>query len=111
MKRTLLLLVSLLIPCPVQAEVCQVDNALVTAVYQWDDGSIFIHVDRAVGCGCAEDFRAAFHKNDNERFFLAAALTALTAGKKVFMRADNVNGTCPVHANTPKLLALVIKSN
>ena len=93
------------------ASECSVDDAKVTDVFQWNDGSIFIVLDKAVGCGCAEANRAGFHKNDDEKFFISAGLTALVSGKSVKLLADNVNDTCPVHGISAQLTGLVIKSN
>ena len=115
MKRTChsvcLVLLLALLPWTAQADICVVDDAVVTAFFQWEDGSIFVSINKPTGCGCSENFRAAFHKNDNEKVHVAIALTALATGKKVFLRADNINGTCPIHGNTARLLTLLIKNN
>jgi hypothetical protein len=92
------------------AGVCNVDDALVTGMFQWEDGHVFIEFDRDIGCGCPALSRAAFHKDENQKFHMAAALTAFTTGRRVSIRADNVDGTCPVHGNTPRLLMLRLKS-
>ncbi len=92
----------------VNASVCDIDNAEVTSVFQWSDGHIFVVFDKDIGCGCYMKNRVGFHKNDNEKFYMSAALTALTTGNKVRIRADNVDGTCPVHGNTPKLITFQI---
>jgi hypothetical protein len=115
MKRILVAVLALcaaaLAPWSARAGTCEVDDAVVTQVFQWDDGSIFVVLDRAIGCGCPQNFRAGFHKNDNEKFYIAAALTALATGKKVYLRGDNVNSTCPVHSNTARLISLTVKNN
>jgi hypothetical protein len=95
----------------VQAGACQVDGLKVVSVFQWDDGSMFVTFDKSLGCGCSVDTRAGFHKNDDEKFFISAALTALTSGNSVLVRADSVNDTCPIHGNTARLKALVIKNH
>jgi hypothetical protein len=93
----------------VQGAVCQLNEAQVKGVFQWEDGDIFVELDRPVGCGCAEGSRVAFHKDDGQRLFMAMALTAATSGRTVELRADNVNGTCPVHNNTARLLSLKLR--
>lgn len=113
MKKLLKLIVASLLTLTAgftQASVCMVDNLSVLRVFQWEDGYIFIEFDKPLGCGCGEPNRAAFHRDDNQKFFVAAALTALAAGKKVMARADNQSGTCPVHGNSAKLVTLMIKA-
>ncbi|MCU7806375.1 MAG: hypothetical protein KZQ73_00665 [Candidatus Thiodiazotropha sp. (ex Semelilucina semeliformis)] len=87
---------------------CQVSGAKITRVFQWSDGHIFIVVDKQNDCGCSMSYRFAFHKNDGEKFFHSAALTALSGGNLVELRGDSA---CDVHGNTPKLKVLFIDSN
>lgn len=108
-SRQLALLAILAIPLGASASTCQVGDAVVTFVTQWEDGYIFIQVDKPLLCGCSVDIRAAFHNTDvNQKFFVNAALMALATGKKVSLRADNINNICPIHGNTAKLLSLTI---
>lgn len=97
---------------------CIADNATVKQVFQWNDGSIFIVLDKTLliegssqKCGCSHDYRVGFHKTEDEKFFISAALTALTTGNNVMVRANNGDDVCPVHGNTPKLQAFVLKSS
>ena len=99
---------------------CIADNATVKQVFQWNDGSIFIVLDKSLviegsspsqECGCSHDYRVGFHKTDDEKFFISAALTALTTGNKVMVKANNGDGICPVHSNTPKLQVFLLKSS
>ncbi len=53
----------------------------------------------------------AFHKLENEKFYISAALTALTTGKKVSLVGDDGDGNCPVHGNTAKLKIFYINNN
>lgn len=103
------LLAILAIPLCARASTCEMGDAVVTFVTQWEDGYIFIQVDKPLLCGCSVDIRAAFHNTDpNQKFFVNAALMALATGKKVSIRADNINNICPIHGNTAKLLSLTI---
>jgi hypothetical protein len=98
------------LPSAAHAARCAVDNAKIVNVLQWDDGHIYIELDRAIpGCSCSINSRAAFHKDENQKFFIAAALTAQATNKSVYVGADDVGGTCPIHGNTPRLVALVVK--
>ena len=107
--RWLALLAMLAIPVGASASTCQVGDAVVTFLTQWEDGHIFIQVDKPLLCGCAIDVRAAFHNTDpNQKFFVNAAIMAFATGKKVSLRADNINNTCPIHGNTAKLLSLTV---
>lgn len=87
---------------------CKVAGAKVTQIFQWSDGHIFISVDKPNDCGCTLGYRFAFHKNDDEKFFSSAALTALAGGHTVELRGDP---SCAIHGNTPKLIELYINSN
>jgi len=90
------------------AVTCQLpSDAKVTNVFQWDDGHIFIYFDRSTNCNCSIANRVAFHKDDDEKMFMAIALTAVTSGKPVWLRAED-NG-CPIHGNTAKLKTLGVK--
>ena len=81
-------------------------SAKITRMHQYVDGYIFIYFDRSSDCVCKIPNRMAFHKDANEKFFMSAALTALTAGNLVTVTGDDVN--CPVHGNTAKLTQLHI---
>lgn len=90
---------------------CKVSDAMVTQVHQYKDGTIFINVDKINNCGCPQQYRMAFHKLEDEKFFISAALTALTTGKKVSLVGDDADGNCPVHGNTAKLKSFYINKN
>jgi hypothetical protein len=92
------------------AESCQATGK-VTQVHQYTDGVIFINVDQASTCDCPQKSRFAFHKLDDEKFYISAALTALTTGKRVTLIGEDGNGRCPVHGNSPKLTALYLNAN
>ena len=91
-----------------QANICTVSNAKVKQIFQYDDGTIFLVFDRGTDCGCPQKHRVGFHKNDNEQFFVAAAMTALTTGQLVSIRAEDSG--CSVHGNSAKLKALYLQS-
>ena len=93
----------------VQATECIVRDAKVTQVHQYKDGHIFIEFDKATDCECQFPLRLAFHKNDDEKFFMSASLTALTSGKRVWAVGEDSN--CPVHGNTAKLTNFYIFAN
>lgn len=101
---------SLAVVLPVSADVCTIDGVKVTDVGQFTDGTIFIYFDTPLGCGCLEDNRAGFHKDDNEKFLFSTALTALAIGKTVYAQADNENGSCPMHSNTARLKTLLLRN-
>ena len=80
---------------------CSVSGANVTRVFQHKDGFMFVVFDKATDCACSIPTRLAYSKSSDEKFFTSAALTALTASRKVFARGDDTG--CPFHGNTAKL--------
>ena len=89
------------------AGTCQVDDAEVVEVFQYDDGSIFIKLDKSdSSCICTKKNRFKFHKDDNEIFFSSAALAALAGKLKVKARGSDTE--CGA---TAKLTAFYIYAN
>jgi hypothetical protein len=84
---------------------CGVENAKVADVLQWEDGTIFIEFDTATNCNVSIPSRLAF-SDHNQKFFMAAALTALTTGKTVTAYGEDIN---LVHGNTATLTAFQIR--
>jgi hypothetical protein len=79
---------------------CGVTEAYVQNVYQYDDGTtMFIVFDRDTDCGCPIANRMAFDRTTGS-FFIAGALTAIAANKKVSAFAE---AGCPVHGNTARM--------
>lgn len=72
-----------------------------------DDGHIFVNLSQNTDCACPISNRVAFHKDSNEKFLMAVALTALTTQKTVFVRA--VENNCAIHANTARLIGMGIQ--
>lgn len=107
--RFLVSIVISLLPISLYADTCIVRDAKVVRVFQHADGSIFIDFDKPTDCGCPQNSRMAFHKDDDQKFFMSASLTALTAGKSV--AASGEAGACPIHGNTARLVAFYINSN
>ncbi|WP_038194216.1 hypothetical protein [Vibrio nigripulchritudo] len=85
----------------------------ITQMHQYTDGTIFINVDASSSCDCAHKSRMAFHRNENQSFYVSAALTALTAKKTVTLTGEdrNTSGACPIHNNSPLLTALYINAD
>lgn len=89
------------------AAVCTLPtNSNIVNLFQWSDGHIFIVFDQNTNCNCPIPNRVAFHKNDDEKFIMSAALAALNSGKKVWIRAED-NG-CVIHGNTAKIISFGI---
>ncbi len=107
MKPFLILPLLLLNSFSVNSATCSVNDAKVTSTFQWSDGSIFIIFDKSTDCNCPIKNRLGFHKNDDEKFFISAALTAYTTGKPVTAWAEDVG--CLIHGNTAKLHSLQLK--
>lgn len=91
----------------VQVHACGTSAAKITQVFQWDDGNIFVNLSQPTDCACPIRDRVAFHKDSNEKFLMATALTALTTGKTVFVRA--VENSCAIHGNTARLIGMGIQ--
>ena len=107
MKLILQVLASLALSASfIQAHACGTSGAKVTQVFQWDDGNIFVVLSQGTDCACSIRDRVAFHKDANEKFLMATALTALTTGKTVFIRA--VENNCAIHGNTARLVGMGI---
>ena len=108
--KKLIILLSLIFAGQVQAKHCTIKGKI-TNMFQYTDGMIFINVDNSGDCACPHKNRMAFHKRDDEKFYMSAALTALTAGKTVTMVGEDGNGTCPVHSNSAKIISFNINAN
>ena len=91
------------------AKDCVVYDTKITRIHQYTDGNIFVYFDKISDCSCQFPQRMAFHKNDDEKFFVSAALTALTTGKNVSLVGEDTN--CPIHGNTAKMTNLSINAN
>ena len=52
----------------------------------------------------------AFHKDDEQNFYMSASLAALTTGKSVTLVGEDGDGKCPIHGNTAKLRAFYINA-
>lgn len=76
-----------LVSSSANAGVCTGEGNVIQ-VFQWDDGNIFVTLNQPTNCQCSLPQRVAFHKDANEKFFMA----------------------CAVHGNTAVLLGLGILS-
>ena len=72
------------------ANECTIE-AGITQIEQDDNGNIILAFDQPTGCGCVHNNKLSFHK-DSSKFFISAALTALTIGKPV--NATGSDRTC-----------------
>lgn len=112
MLKKLIILATCLFSANAYSQQCEISNARITSVHQYLDGMIFVNFDKAAtptGCGCQFPTRMGFHKNDNEKFLTAAALTGLAAGKTVTAIGEDQG--CPIHGNTAKLIIFVVNAN
>ena len=115
MKHILALLVLSCIGLPSlsTAATCQIQDTTIKSIHQYQDGWIFVSFDDSAGapvsdCGCStfSKTRMGFHKDSNESFIQAAALTAHVTGKLVSAIADDV---CSIHGNTPVIKSFYLK--
>ena len=109
MKKLVIFTILLTFPFLSHAAKCSVSGK-VTRVHQYTDGTIFIDISKNSDCECSQKSRMAFHKDDDQKFYVSAALTALTTGKSVTLIGADGGGKCPVHGNTPKLRAFYINA-
>ena len=92
------------------AGTCQVDDARVVEVFQYDNGQIFVKLDQSDSdCVCTYKNRFRYHKDDEEKFFTASALSALAGNFKVKARGDD--SLCGSSENTAKLTAIYLYAN
>ena len=101
-----IIFIALFVSSHSHAGLCTASGATVERLFQYDDGSIFVVLDKDTNCNCSHTKRVGFHKDDNEKFFMSAGLTALTTGKLVTIRAEDTG--CSIHGNTAKLIGLYI---
>ena len=76
-----------------------VGSGKITEMFQWDDGHIFLVLDKNTNCNCKIRNRVGFHKNLKDVFFISGALGAFLSGKTIHVWADDA---CTVHANTAR---------
>lgn len=90
------------------ANTCIITDTKVINIEQYFDGNIFVYFDKSdLNCPCAQKGRMAFHKDSGENFIMSAALTALTAGKSVTARGDDL---CQIRGDTAQLTSFIIKN-
>ncbi|MES9957653.1 MAG: hypothetical protein ABW086_11420 [Sedimenticola sp.] len=103
MKTTVFILLSAVF---FNANACSIAGAKVIEVFQWESGNIFIKLDRNSSCPCEFPNRFGFSKKDDEKFFITAALTAMTTGASIYAAGD---AACSVHGNTARLTRFSIR--
>ncbi|MEY4589097.1 MAG: hypothetical protein RL497_1173 [Pseudomonadota bacterium] len=81
---------------------CGVDNAKITFVYQYYDGSIFVNFNKDTSCNCPIPSRMAFNTADPGYDYIKAMVLLAYASGKSITANSNIAG-CPIHGNTAKM--------
>lgn len=109
MNKLFIFTILLSLPFTSQAAKCSLSGKI-TRVHQYTDGMIFIDINKSSDCQCPQKSRMAFHKDDEQNFYMSASLAALTTGKSVTLVGEDGDGKCPIHGNTAKLRAFYINA-
>lgn len=108
-KLSLLFLFTItLLSSPVFAEDdrCKAVDAHVVSIMPWEDGAIFINLDKPNNCGCKIPSRFGFYPTDkNSKAYLAEALTAFATNSKITIIG---NAGCSVHTNTAAIYTVIL---
>lgn len=107
--RQLIVMASLMLATTlVGAEECHIENTSVRSVSQEADGNIYITVDKEYeNCShCSNRSQFAFEEGANEKFYIAAAITALNVGSKL----DVWGNDSPCLGGSAQLTRVIIKA-
>lgn len=88
---------------------CETTDAHVKSVLTWEDGAIFINLDKVGNCGCEIKDRYGFYPtNQHAKTYVALALTAIATKNKVTIGGHS---GCAIHENTAAIFSMALSSD
>ena len=86
---------------------CEVQDATVTSIVTWVDGTTFVILNRENNCGCSQKTRFGIPASaTHAKSYIAQAMLAYATDSKVFVYGA---GGCTVHGSTPDLYSISLK--
>jgi hypothetical protein len=88
--------------------VCEANDAIVTSIFTWEDGTTFVTLSKDNNCGCPIASRFGILPNaPNGKTYIAQAMLAMAMNSKV--RVYGATG-CTAHGNSAALYSIIVNN-